>query len=210
MEPDPRVIQFLMGLRRLGWANEATLSAIERTPRDLFAPEGHGAQAYDEAALAIEEGEHMLPPTAAAALAAVVGAEPREKVMEIGTGTGYLTAILARLARRVYTIERHRTVSIAAESRFQSMRLNNIVAMRGDGNEGWPGQAPFDCIILTAATHAPPEALLMQLREGGVLAGPVGGDEGLRLMRYTREGDDAVAKQIYDGPIGAIGLLGAA
>jgi protein-L-isoaspartate(D-aspartate) O-methyltransferase len=114
----------------------------------------------------------------------------RDRVLEIGTGTGYQTAILAKLARRVYTIDRFRTLVESAESRFRTLRLSNITTMVGDGMKGWPEQAPFDRIIVTAADDTVPDALLKQVRVGGVIVMPVGGqDEVQKLVRMERAED---------------------
>ncbi len=126
-----------------------------------------------------------------------VGADDR--VLEIGTGTGYQTAILARLARRVYTIERFRTLTAAAESRFRTLRITNVTTLVGDGLKGWPEQAPFDRIIVTAADEAVPEGLPRQVRLGGVLIMPVGPADGVqKLMRYVRGEEGFAAEPLAD------------
>jgi protein-L-isoaspartate(D-aspartate) O-methyltransferase len=114
-------------------------------------------------------------------------------VLEVGTGSGYQTAVLAKLARRVYTIDRFRTLVAAAESRFRTLRLANITAIVGDGMLGWPEQAPFDRIVVTAAGEDVPDALLKQVRIGGVIVAPVGPSDGIQKllrMERTEEGFD--------------------
>lgn len=124
--------------------------------------------------------------------------DDRCKVLEIGTGSGYQAAVLARLARRVYTVERYRTLAKEAETRFEAMRLTNIVTRIGDGTLGWPEQAPFDRIILTAAAPERPDAILEQLKEGGVAVAPV--DRGAKqvMVRYERKGDGIVETDLMD------------
>ena len=119
---------------------------------------------------------------------------PRHKVLEIGTGSGYQTAVLSRLARRVYTIERHRPLLQEAEQRFSALRIHNITSIAGDGMKGWPAQAPFDRIIITAAAAELPETLLAQLGVGGIMVLPIGperGDQELFKLRRTEQGIDS-------------------
>ena len=119
---------------------------------------------------------------------------PRHKVLEIGTGSGYQTAVLSRLARRVYTIERHRPLLQEAEQRFAGLRIHNITSIAGDGMKGWPAQAPFDRIIITAAAAELPETLLAQLGVGGIMVLPIGperGDQELFKLRRTEQGIDS-------------------
>lgn len=195
--PDPRSIRLIMALRTKGVADTATLAAIERTPRDVFVPSNFQDQAYEDVALPIGLGQTISQPLVVALMTQALEINDRHKVLEIGTGSGYQTAILSRLARRVYTIERHRPLLDVAEQRFAQMQLRNITTMAGDGMLGWPVQAPFDRIIVTAAaTLRPPQALLDQLAIGGILVIPIaldGVDQVLR--RYKRESDDVTAIQ---------------
>ena len=124
--------------------------------------------------------------------------DDRCKVLEIGTGSGYQAAILARLARRVYTIERYRTLLKAAEARFETLRLTNIVTRIGDGSKGWPEQAPFDRIMVTAAAPERPETLLEQLKDGGLCVAPVQNGPVQTLMRYERRGDEIAEAALGD------------
>jgi protein-L-isoaspartate(D-aspartate) O-methyltransferase len=110
-------------------------------------------------------------------------------VLEVGTGTGYQAAVLSRLCQRVYTVDRFRTLVTAAESRFRTLRLDNITALVGDGTKGWPEQAPFDRIIVTAAAEAVPEPLLTQVRIGGILVAPVGPQDGVQKLLRIERGD---------------------
>ncbi|WP_417482595.1 protein-L-isoaspartate(D-aspartate) O-methyltransferase [Maricaulis sp.] len=196
--PDPRMIQLVMALRGGGVTDARVLAAIERTPRDLFVPERFGDQAFDDRALPIDCGQTISQPLIVALMTQALKLDDRCKVLEIGTGSGYQAAVLSRLARRVYSVERYRTLSKEAEARFAAMRLNNIVTRVGDGTLGWPEQAPFDRIILTASAPVRPDAILAQLKDGGIAIAPV--DRGTKqvLVRYQREGDELTSSDIMD------------
>lgn len=196
--PDPRMIQLVMSLRGGGATDAKVMGAVERTPRHLFVPDRFGDQAYDDRALPIDCGQTISQPLIVALMTQALKLDDRCKVLEIGTGSGYQAAVLARLARRVYTVERYRTLSKEAEARFDALRLTNIVTKIGDGTLGWPEQAPFDRIILTAAAPERPDAILAQLKEGGIAVAPV--DRGAKqvLVRYVREGEDIRETDIMD------------
>ena len=198
-EPDIRVIQLLMALRSAGVSDKAVLGAIERTPRDLFVPGGFQDQAYENRPLPIDCGQTISQPYVVAAMTEALQLDDRSKVLEIGTGSGYQAAVLARLARRVYTVERYRTLAKEAEGRFAELRLSNIVQRIGDGAAGWPEQAPFDRIMVTAAAPQRPERLLDQLRPGGVAVAPVQRGDVQTLMRYTKnEAQDVGEDALFD------------
>ena len=188
-----RIADLILRLRRVGVTDTRVLSAIESIPRETFVPAESRAEAYSERALPIECGQTISAPGIVGMMTAALDIGDRDRVLEIGTGTGYQTAILAKLARRVYTIDRFRTLVSTAESRFRTLRLSNITTMVGDGMKGWPEQAPFDRIIVTAAGETVPDALLKQVRVGGVIVIPVGAqDEVQKLVRMerTEEGFD--------------------
>src|SRR6185437_14643755 len=148
------------------------LGAIEKTPRELFVPGSFEDQAWENIALPIDSGQTISQPYVVALMTERLQIGDRDKVLEIGTGSGYQTAILSRLARRVYTVERHRGLLREAERRFSALRLGNIISRFGDGFKGWAEQAPFDRIIVTAAAPEVPTALLGQLSPGGILVMP--------------------------------------
>ena len=186
-----RKIRLIMALRRGGITNTAVLAAMERIPREDFLPEAFQDQAYEDRALPIGQGQTISQPQIVALMTQALEVNARHKVLEIGTGSGYQTAVLSRLARRVYTIERHRPLLQEAEQRFAALRLHNITAIAGDGMKGWPAQAPFDRIIVTAAAAEPPEALLAQLGINGIMVLPIGperGDQELVKIRRTETG----------------------
>ncbi len=196
--PDPRMIQLVMALRGGGVTDARVLAAIERTPRDIFVPERFGAQAFDDRALPIDCGQTISQPLIVALMTQALKLDDRCKVLEIGTGSGYQAAVLSRLARRVYSVERYRTLSKEAEARFAKLRLTNITTRVGDGTLGWPEQAPFDRIILTASAPVRPDAILAQLKDGGIAIAPV--DRGTKqvLVRYQRTGDELTSSDIMD------------
>ena len=187
MNGDVRKIRLLMELRKQGVSDTGVLSAMERVPRELFVPEAFQDQAYENIALPIVAGQPIRQPQIVAEMTAALELAPRQKVLEVGTGSGYQAAVLSHLCRRLYTIERHRTLAEEAEQRFAELRLGNIVVQVGDGGEGWPVQAPFDRIIVTAQAEMLPETLLSQLREDGVMILPiVEKGRGQKVVRLRR------------------------
>jgi protein-L-isoaspartate(D-aspartate) O-methyltransferase len=175
-----------MELRASGITDTRVLGAIERVPREYFTPPQFRDQAYENMALPIGHGQTLSQPTVVALMSQALGIGARMKVLEIGTGSGYQTAILAKLARRVYTIERHKPLLTEAEARLRKLRIHNVTARLGDGWQGWPEQAPFERILVTAAPPDIPQALLRQLSPDGVMVLPVGGEKRTqRLVRIT-------------------------
>ena len=180
-------LRLLMELRRAGIGDARVLGAIERTPRERFVPVSFRDQAYENVALPIAEGQTVSQPYVVALMTEKLEVGDRHKVIEIGTGSGYQTAVLARLCRRVFSIERHRDLSRDAERRFGELRLRNIVCRFGDGTKGWPEQAPYDRVIVTAAAAQVPTVLIEGLAPGGVLVAPVGEDHrDQQLLRIRR------------------------
>ena len=188
MSEDYRKIELIMALRNQGIRDQAILEAIERTPREMFLGPSFQPMAYADQALPIACGQTISQPYVVAFMTDRLKLNDRSKVLEIGTGSGYQTAILSPLSRRVYTIERYRTLAKEAEERFKALGLANITQMVGDGYKGWPKQAPFDRIIVTAAAKDVPKALADQLAIGGIMIIPL--EEGplnQELVRITRD-----------------------
>ena len=188
MHTDVRIIQLLMELRRQGITDSDVLSALELTPRDLFVPEVFQDRAYDNAALPIDCGQTISQPFIVAYMTHALELGPNMRVLEVGTGTGYQTAILARLAKRVYTMERHAALAAKAQERVKKLLLFNVEFRVSDGMRGWPGQAPFDRIIVTAAAREnPPQELLNRLNIKGIIVIPIDrGGHGQVLVRIKR------------------------
>ena len=194
-----RKIRLIMRLRRAGISDTNVLSAIERIPREAFVPDSFLDQAYEDRTLPIGHGQTLSQPRVVALMTQALEIDRRIKVLEIGTGSGYQAAVLSRLCRRLYTIERHRELQRAAERRFQELRLHNITARLGDGAKGWPEQAPFARIIVTAAASGIPESLVDQLAPGGIMVVPVGrpgADQ--TLLRVTRN-EDGFHEEVLGG-----------
>ncbi|MCB1538306.1 MAG: protein-L-isoaspartate(D-aspartate) O-methyltransferase [Rhodospirillales bacterium] len=190
-------IRLIMHLRRHGIADTQVLAAIERVPREEFVPELFFDQAYEDRALPIGLGQTISQPLVVATMSQALELNDRMKVLEIGTGSGYQAAILSRLVRRVYSMERHKPLLDIAEQRFRAMNIRNITCVVGDGMKGWPVQAPFDRIIVTAGAHGQaPNDLLFQLSIGGIMVVPVGPDGTAQtLVKYTRVSDTEFTSQ---------------
>ncbi|MBE0532451.1 MAG: protein-L-isoaspartate(D-aspartate) O-methyltransferase [Rhodospirillales bacterium] len=193
MNPDSRKIRLILAMRRSGITDTRVLGALERIPRDAFVPVTFRDRAYDDVALPIGRHQTISQPSVVARMTQVLEVGDRMKVLEIGTGSGYQAAVLASLCRRLYTVERHRELLDLAERQFTALRITNITTRLGDGALGWPEQAPFDRIIVTAAASAMPEVLAGQLSVGGIMVVPVGaseGDQTLNRVRRTEQGFD--------------------
>ncbi len=174
MTTEANKIRLIMELRRHGITDARVLGAIERVPREAFVPDAFRGRAYENVALPIGRGQTISQPAVVGYMTQELDLGERMKVLEIGTGSGYQGAILSRLCRRVYTVERSAELLRDAEKIFRDLRLNNITTRHGDGGGGWPEQAPFERIIVTAAAPDVPPALLGQLAPGGVMILPVG------------------------------------
>ena len=200
MSTDSRKIRLVMDLRNAGVTDTKVLAALERVPREAFVAEAFLDQAYANQALPISCGQTISQPLVVGLMTQALEVSDRHKVLEVGTGSGYQTAILSRLARRVYTIERHRDLLGEAESRFKALKLHNITTMVGDGYKGWPAQAPFDRILITAAARITPPDLVAQLSdEGGVMVLPVGDVAGLHqeVIRVRKDGKQFTSERLF-------------
>ena len=189
--------KLLAALRADGIADERVLAAIERVPRDKFMPPAFRERAWENDALPIGHGQTISQPYIVALMTEALEISDRHIVLEIGTGSGYQAAVLSQLARRVFTVERHRAMAETAEKRFKELRYNNVTCRFGDGTKRWPGQSSFDRIIVTAAGKSLPDALMTSLADGGVLVAPVGEEKrDQTLMRIRRSGDDYAVEEL--------------
>lgn len=180
-----------MELRLAGITDTAVLGVIERVPRDRFVLPAFLDRAYDNAALPIDCGQTISQPYVVAYMTQVLEVDNRHNVLEIGTGSGYQAAILSRLARRVYTVERHRPLWRAAQDLFQNLGYSNIACKLGDGGIGWKEQAPFDRIMVTCGATDIPDELMEQLAIGGIMVVPVDNDQGHQdIVRIRRNATD--------------------
>ncbi len=196
-----------MELRRQGVADTRVLAAIERVPRERFVADQFLKHAYDNIALPITQGQTISQPYVVAYMTEMLKLGDRMKVLEIGTGSGYQTAVLSRLGRRIYTIERYRSLLVSAEKRLNDLQITNVVTRLGDGNKGWPEQAPFDRILVTAAADRRPDTLIAQLSpEGGIMVAPVAVTSTEQdVIRYTRHGDEVQEERLL--PVRFVPLL---
>ena len=187
MNLEAKKIRLIMELRRSWISDTSVLSAIELTSREAFLPEALHDRAYENVALPIDCGQTISQPLVVGVMTQALRMEERMRVLEVGTGSGYQTAILSRLCRRVYTIERYKRLMAQAEKRFTELGLTNITTRVGDGSKGWPEQAPIARILVTAAAADVPPALADQLDEGGIMIVPVGDEYGnQQVLRITR------------------------
>lgn len=177
-----RLIDFLVAS---GIHNSDVLEAIRRLPREQFVSQAMMHQAYDNNALPIGQGQTISQPYIVAKMTEVLELSRKSKVLEVGTGSGYQTAVLAQLVDHVFSVERIKSLQWEAKRRLKQLDIYNVSTKHGDGWQGWAAKAPFDAIIVTAAAESVPEALLTQLSEGGILVIPVGTDE-QQLLKITR------------------------
>lgn len=182
-------------LRLQGIHDEKLLHAIESVPRERFVDEAFQHKAYENTALPIGSGQTISQPYTVARMTELLRLTPTSRVLEIGTGSGYQTAILAHLVEHVFSVERIKGLQWQAKRRLKQLDLHNVSTRHGDGWQGWPSRGPFDAIIVTAAPPEIPQDLLQQLDEGGVMVLPVG-EESQTLQRVTRRGDDFVAETV--------------
>lgn len=181
---------FILRLRSLGLTDQKVLNAVSTLPRPIFVLPEYAEFAWRDLSLPIQCGQTITPPVLAAMIAERLDVEPLHRVLEIGTGSGYLTAVLGRLAKRVLTLDRWRTLVTEAEERLRAVMILNVTMMVADGSLGWRQQAPFDRIVTTASVPEASEELLDQLALGGRMIAPIGPSrEEQRLMLITRDAD---------------------
>ena len=183
---DVRKIRLTLELREAGISNSKVLSAIEKIPREIFVPENFRNQSYENIALPIGDDQTISQPYIVALMTQELHIKNTDKILEIGTGSGYQCSILSLLCRRVYTVERIKSLLVKAELIFKKLKLTNIVTKHDDGNLGWKEQIPFDKIIFTAVTEEIPNSFFDHLKEGGILISPVKKDSKQILNKYTK------------------------
>lgn len=188
--PDPETqMQFLFALRSRGVTDTKVLEAMEQIDRGPFVRGIFSERAYEDTPLPIACGQTISQPSVVGLMTQALQVSPRDTVLEVGTGSGYQAAILAKLARRVYTIDRHARLVREARQIFDALQLANITSLVGDGSFGLPDQAPFDRIIVTAAAEDPPGPLLAQLKPGGIMVVPVGQSDTVQTLIRVRKTD---------------------
>ena len=184
---DEQKMQFILSIRSKGVVDNNVLRAIETVNREQFLKGLFAQRAYEDTPLPIECGQTISQPSIVGLMTQALRITNRDKILEIGTGSGYQTAILSKLARRIYSIERFKPLYEEARAIFRKLQLNNITSLWGDGSQGVVEQQPFDRIIVTAAAEDPPPTLLNQLKIGGIMIIPVGqSDEIQKLIRVER------------------------
>ena len=187
-DPNEQLARLVLSLREQGVTDPAVLNAMEKIPRDLFTEQLFKERSFEDSALPIACGQTISQPFIVGLMTQALRIDRRDRVLEIGTGSGYQTTVLSKLSRLVYTVERYRTLMREAEARFKTLGLTNVITRFGDGGEGWPEQAPFDRIMVTAAAPDEPKALLSQLKPSGILVAPIGRGPVQSLRRYTGDG----------------------
>jgi protein-L-isoaspartate(D-aspartate) O-methyltransferase len=193
---DVRKIRLILELREAGITNSKVLSAIEKIPREIFIPENFRNQAYENIALPIGGDQTISQPYIVALMTQALELEKTHKVLEIGTGSGYQSSILSLLTRRVYTLERIKSLLIKAEDKFKKLKLTNIVTRFADGNFGWKEQISFDRIIFTAASKEISGEFLTNLNDKGILIAPIIENSKHILNKYTKINNKIVIEKI--------------
>lgn len=180
-------MRFLFALRSNGVTDAKVLGAMEKVDRGAFLTGVFAERAYEDMPLPISCGQTISQPSVVGLMTQALEVRPRDKVLEIGTGSGYQAAVLSHLARRVYTCDRHQRLVRAARAAFEAEGITNVTAFTADGSRGLPDQAPFDRILITAAAEDPPGPLLAELAVGGIMVVPVGQSDAVQtLIKVTR------------------------
>ena len=197
----------IFALRSHGVTDERVLRAMEEIDRGVFVQGHFEGHAYDDTPLPIACGQTISQPSVVGLMTQALEIEPHHRVLEVGTGSGYQAAILSRLARRVWTVERHAPLVRTAQRAFEALGLSNITVFTADGTLGLPAQAPFDRILVTAAAEDPPGPLLAQLGENGIMVVPVGQSDAVQhLVKVTRREDGLDHEDL--GAVRFVPLLG--
>lgn len=187
--------RLILGLRQQGVTDPSVLEAMESIDRSVFVHEKFQDQAWEDQALPIDCAQTISQPFIVGLMTQALQVGPRHRVLEIGTGSGYQAAVLSRLARYVYSVERYRSLLVEAEARLKHLGIDNVITRHGDGSQGWPEQAPFDRIMVTAAAPSEPTTLIRQLKPGGILVVPVGRSSVQQLNRYVGLDDGSFRRE---------------
>jgi protein-L-isoaspartate(D-aspartate) O-methyltransferase len=188
-------MQFLLALRKRGITDATVLRAMDEVPREHFVENTFADNAYADQALPIACGQTISQPYVVAYMTEQLGVQGDQRVLEVGTGSGYQAAVLSRLAREVITIERYRTLAEAARARLATLGYRNVEVRVGDGLAGVPERAPFDRIMVTAAAETVPETLVQQLAEGGVMVLPLGPHSGTQQLVKLTKGEQGIKQE---------------
>ena len=195
---DVRKIRLTLELRNWGITDPDVLSAIEKIPREIFVSKNFRHQAYENIALPIDREQTISQPYIVALMTQSLDLNKKHKVLEIGTGSGYQTSVLSLLSRRVYTIERIKSLLVGAENIFKKLKLTNIVTKHGDGNLGWPEQNPFDRIIFTAATEEITEKFFNCLKNKGIIVAPIVRGSKQILKKFIKTNNKIETEKLSD------------
>jgi len=189
-------MEFQLSLRRHGISDQAVLRAMDEVPREYFVAAEYAESAYADQALPIACGQTISQPYVVAYMTEQLEVEARHRVLEIGTGSGYQAAVLSRIAREVVSVERYRTLADAARNRLKTLGYDNVTVITGDGLAGAPSRAPFDRVVVTAATEDLPQALVGQLGEGGKMVLPLGPRSGPQyIVKLSKTQSGEVARE---------------
>ena len=192
---DDRAGRLILSLRQQGVTDVRVLAAMESVDRAVFVHERFIDQAWEDQALPIDCAQTISQPYIVGLMTQALDVQPRHRVLEVGTGSGYQCSVLSRLARYVYSVERYRSLLIEAEARLRQLDIDNVITRHSDGGLGWPEQAPFDRIMVTAASPGEPTELLRQLKPGGILVCPVGRTSVQMLHRYSGQSDGSFRRE---------------
>ncbi len=192
---DVRKIRLILELRESGISNPNVLSSIEVIPREKFIPDNYRNQAYENIALPIGDNQTISQPYVVAKMTELLEIDNSHKILEIGTGSGYQCAILSKLARRVYTIERIKNLYDKSLKIFKELKLTNIVSKYEDGNNGWSEQIPFDRIIYTAATQSISNTIFSHIKENGIIVCPIIKKNKQVIIKYKRKNNRLISEE---------------
>ncbi len=199
MNKNEKILQFVFDLRKSGVTNQSVLSTMEKMPREIFLSDAFKKRAYENTPIPLLFGQTISQPSIVGVMTQALNLTKKCKVLEIGTGSGYQTSILAKLSRRVYTIERFHKLSTKAEKVLDKLNINNVTFIKGDGSKGFESQMPFDKIILSAASEDLPEILIKQLKNDGIMVLPVGqSDDIQKIIKIKKNNNKLEFEELLD------------